>query len=109
MADIHKPESVVLTDNSLISGNISSKQNLLYLPPNDEHGPTPILRFFLALGAPIFLLIIPLFLFSIESSLGDEYKWGYGYMSTEVTLESVNGTNQYYGNASLVGDETIVG
>ena len=109
MADIHKPESVVLTDNSLISGNISSNQNLLYLPPNDEHGPTSILRFFLALGAPIFLLIIPLFLFSIESSLGDEYEWGYGYMSTEVTLESVNGTNQYSGNASLVGDETIVG
>ena len=109
MTDIHKPESVLLTDNSLISGNINSNQNLLYIPPNDEQGPTPILRFFVGLGAPIFLLIIPLFLFSISSSLGDEYEWSYGYMRTESTLDSVNGTNQYYGNVSLVGDEIIVG
>lgn len=94
----------------MLSTDLSSKDNAyLYESPilvatNNESGiPSPI-RFLMGLMIPVFLLIIPFTLFSIEESIGEELSFSYGENHFIVNLENVNDT-KYLSNFSEYLDE----
>ncbi|MFL2977039.1 MAG: hypothetical protein ACJZ49_05795 [Candidatus Thalassarchaeaceae archaeon] len=100
-------ESLML---STIPNNQNNK-NLLNTPilitNNVETGiPAPI-RFLMGLMIPVFLLIIPFSLFSIEESIGEDLNFSFGESHFLVTLDNVNETT-YSSNFSDFLDKQYV-
>ncbi|MEC8721960.1 MAG: hypothetical protein VXX50_05970 [Candidatus Thermoplasmatota archaeon] len=98
------PQSLMLSTNLSSQHNTYLYQSPILVTNNTETGiPSPI-RFLMGLMIPVFLLIIPFTLFSIEESIGDELSFSYGENYFIVTLENVNET-KYSSNFSLYLDE----
>ncbi len=101
-------EPIVLTNFESNSNTSIANQSNYILTSNINNGISPFIRFILGLLIPVFLLVVPLTLFSIEDSLGDQYEWTYGQNEFNTTLYNV-ANNQYTGNYSLEGDYQITG
>ena len=101
-------EPIQLTNFESHSNTSISNQSNIILTSNINTGIPPFIRFIIGLSLPVFLLLIPLTLFSIQDSLGDQYEWTYGENEFNTTLYNV-GNNQYSGNYSLEGDYQITG
>ena len=94
-----EPESLILSTNSTPQNNGYPYQTPILITNNIDTGiPSPI-RFLMGLMIPVFLLIIPFTLFSIEESIGDELSFSYGESHFIVTLDNVNQT-EYSSNFS---------
>ena len=104
MDQIKEPESLILSTNSSSQIISNRYQNSILITNNIDSGiPSPI-RFLMGLMIPVFLLIIPFTLFSIEESIGDELSFSYGESHFIVTLDNVNQT-EYSSNFSEFLDE----
>ncbi len=93
------PEPSVTSSNSSSLNNTYFHQSPILVTNDNENSiPSPI-RFLMGLMIPVFLLIIPFTLFSIEESIGEELSFSYGENHFIVTLEYQNET-KYSSNFS---------
>ena len=104
MDQTKEPESLILSTNSSPQKISNIYQSSILISNNIDTGiPSPI-RFLMGLMIPVFLLIIPFTLFSIEESIGEELSFSYGESHFIVTLDNVNMT-EYSSNFSEFLDE----
>ncbi len=100
----HNPESLMLSTDLSSKDNAYLYQSPILVTTNNDGGIPPPIRFLMGLMIPVFLLIIPFTLFSIEESIGEELSFSYGENHFIVNLENVNET-KYLSNFSEYLDE----